>query len=179
MALAAISAFNRGAYVPMNRVQQRITEMGAQLAAKVASQDNAYMTVSNFGNQTYLGTSTFQKDNRSVINAGGQQTGQIASVGNGYYDISSGQSYFQKDNDRTYSIGTAGTSRIADVGKSYYEVSNFGSKASMGQGTFSNWNHKVSQWGEDSMSAAMQQARNAYNTAMKSSSRGILLDISA
>ena len=185
MGVSAIGGAGGVNYSPSHGVQAKINAMGHQMTARIASQDDAYAVVSNFGNETHIGSSRFQRDNLKTDRDGGKLTSSIASAGSRYYHVSNfgnetrlGSSRFQRDNDKTNRDGERLTSSIASVGSGYYRVSNFGNELKIGKGEFTHYNDRIFNWGGSNVSSAMRKAQEAYAAARKAIP-GMTVDLSA
>ena len=84
----AISSISSGGGWPMNEMQNRISRMGQQQTAQIARQDDHIVQVSNFGNETKLGTSHFQRNNAHIESTGGHDTATIMERAKSYYAVS-------------------------------------------------------------------------------------------
>ncbi len=117
MGVSAIGGAGGVSYSPSHGVQAKINAMGHQMTARIASQDDAYAVVSNFGNETHIGSSRFQRDNLKTDRDGGKLTSSIASAGSRYYRVSNfgnelkiGKGEFTHYNDRIFNWGGSNVS---------------------------------------------------------------------
>ncbi|MBQ1809010.1 MAG: hypothetical protein IIZ87_05740, partial [Selenomonas sp.] len=62
--------------------------MGMQATKERSEQAASYTKVSNFGTETKIGSSLFQRDNVKTNNEGSQITSQIMDKAKSYYEVS-------------------------------------------------------------------------------------------
>ena len=70
------------------QVNQMVNRLGEEKAAMYMNRSKAHYEVSNFGNETKIGTSEFQRDNDKVLNTGEQKTAMLSGRGRAITDVS-------------------------------------------------------------------------------------------
>lgn len=102
MGISAVSITTLTNFPQMNR---EITVKGQQAASARSEQAAAYTKVSNFGNETKLGTSKFQQANKQADQIGMEKTSQLMDKAKSYFRVSNfgnetnlGKSKFQQIN---------------------------------------------------------------------------------
>ena len=102
------------------QVNQMVSRIGEEKAAMYMERSKSHYEVSNFGNETKLGTSRFQRENDKVLNTGEQKTSMLTERGKAITDVSNfgnetkfGRSEFQRENKQVHSTGEQKTSMLS------------------------------------------------------------------
>ncbi|MCH3960455.1 MAG: hypothetical protein LKE51_14450 [Selenomonas sp.] len=171
-----ISGIGSGSSTLMSFVQlnQNVSRTGQQASKQVTEQTAAITDVSNFGNETRIGTSKFQQGNKQIVQEGTSKAEAISSKAKSYYEVSNfgnetrvGTSKFQQ---QLKQIAQQGAENIAS---GMQKVNNVTTNSDYGNSRFQQANSKIM--------TARQQASAAYTQAAnyKQASAGRMVDFAA
>ena len=104
------------------QVNNMVSRIGEEKAAMYMQRSKSHYQVSNFGNETKLGTSSFQRENEKVLNTGEKKTSMlvdriqaVTDVSNFGNEVKSGKGKF---NSLQNSVAKSGDSIVAAAMKS-------------------------------------------------------------
>ena len=126
-----ISGIGAGAsYSTLKTFQQLnrdVHTQGVEQASRISKEAGDYSRVSNFGNETKLGTSKFQRGNETIATIGENKTSELMDKAKSYYAVSNfgnetklGSSKFQQANAQV-------SAKFAAVASAYKQAASLGS----------------------------------------------------
>ena len=125
-----ISGIGAGAsYSTLKTFQQLnrdVHTQGVEQASRISKEAGDYSRVSNFGNETKLGTSKFQRGNETIATIGENKTSELMDKAKSYYAVSNfgtetklGSSKFQQANAQV-------SAKFAAVASAYKQAASLG-----------------------------------------------------
>ena len=109
------------------QVNQMVSRIGEEKAAMYMERSKSHYEVSNFGNETKLGTSRFQRENDKVLNTGEQKTSMLTARRKAITDVSNfgnevkiGKGKFQSLQNQVTHEGEASVSAAMQSAKQAY-----------------------------------------------------------
>jgi len=149
MGISAVSITTLTSFPQMNR---EVTAKGQQAAKAHSEAAASYTKVSNFGNETKLGSSVFQHANRTIVDIGEQKTSMLMDRSKSYYEVSNfgnetklGSSKFQKQIKADAEQGAQNLSKGMKAAADITRVSNFGTETKLGKSGFQQVNAQIMQ----------------------------------
>ncbi|MCI7057294.1 MAG: hypothetical protein MR959_10545 [Selenomonas bovis] len=126
-----ISGIGAGAsYSTLKTFQQLnrdVHTQGVEQASRISKEAGDYSRVSNFGNETKIGTSKFQRGNETIATIGENKTSELMDKAKSYYAVSNfgtetklGSSKFQQANAQV-------SAKFAAVASAYKQAASLGS----------------------------------------------------
>ncbi len=162
------------------QLNRDVDSQGVAQASRISKAAGDYSRVSNFGNETKIGTSKFQRGNETIATIGENKTSALMDKAKSYYAVSNfgtetklGSSKFQQTVKAASEQGQRNVSESMEKAASYTKVSNFGTETKLGSSKFQQANAQVS--------AKFAAVASAYKQAasLGNVSRGATVDIGA
>jgi hypothetical protein len=122
--------------------------------------------VSNFGNETKIGTSKLQQGNKQTAAIGDQKTAKIMDKAHSYYEVSNfgnetkiGKSRFQQQIRQDYNQGMHNMGKGMSAARQNGTTgSNFGNSTKLGSSAFQQVNAQIKQHNAQAAYAAQKKA---------------------
>jgi len=164
------------------QLNRDVHTQGVEQASRISKEAGDYSRVSNFGNETKIGTSKFQRGNETIATIGENKTSELMDKAKSYYAVSNfgnetklGTSKFQQSIKAAAEQGERNVSESMEKAASYTKVSNFGTETKLGSSKFQQANAQVSA----KFAAVASAYKQAASLGNASAARGQAVDIGA